>query len=47
MLVLLPFAPATGLRIGLSERVRPGRGCHMRLDTVDFAVDPRVVARFR
>ncbi len=42
MLSLPPFAPP----IGLSERVRLGREYYVRLDTVDYSVDPRVIGRF-
>jgi len=42
MLALPPVAPATGLR----ERVRLGREYYVRLDTVDYSVDPRAIGRF-
>jgi hypothetical protein len=42
LLVLPPTAPAVGLR----ERVRLGRDYYVRVDTVDYSVDPRVIGRF-
>src|SRR6185503_20320812 len=42
MLPLPPVAPATGL----SHRVRLSRDYYVRLDTVDYSVDPRVIGRF-
>ncbi|GAA3441101.1 hypothetical protein Pve01_74310 [Planomonospora venezuelensis] len=42
MLVLPPLAP----QVGLHHRVRLGRDYHVRLDTVDYSIDPRVIGRF-
>jgi transposase len=42
MLALPPVAPA----VGLTERVRLGREYYVRVDTVDYSVDPRVIGRF-
>src|SRR5262245_22019264 len=41
MLTLPPVAPPVGLR----ERVRLGREYYVRLDTVDYSVDPRAIGR--
>jgi hypothetical protein len=41
MLALPPIAPTVGLR----ERVRLGREYYVRLDTVDYSVDPRAIGR--
>jgi len=41
MLPLPPIAPL----VGLSQRVRLGRDYYVRLDTVDYSVDPRVIGR--
>jgi hypothetical protein len=41
MLALPPVAPTVGLR----ERVRLGREYYVRLDTVDYSVDPRAIGR--
>jgi transposase len=42
MLALSPVAPP----IGLNHRIRLGRDYYVRLDTVDYSVDPRVIGRF-
>jgi len=42
MLTLPPVAPP----VGLSHRVRLGRDYYLRVDTVDYSVDPRVIGRF-
>ena len=42
LLALPPIAPPTGL----TERVRLGREYYVRVDTVDYSVDPRVIGRF-
>lgn len=42
MTVLPPLAPSTGLR----TRVRLARDYYVRLDSVDYSVDPRVIGRF-
>jgi hypothetical protein len=42
MLTLPPMAPPTGLR----ERVRLGREYYVRVDTVDYSVDPQAIGRF-
>lgn len=42
MLTLPPVVPP----IGLHERVRLGREYYVRVDTVDYSVDPRVIGRF-
>jgi transposase len=42
MTVLPPFAPLVGLR----HRIRLGRDYYVRVDTVDYSVDPRVIGRF-
>jgi hypothetical protein len=42
MLTLPPVAPPTGLR----DRVRLGREYYLRVNTVDYSVDPRVIGRF-
>jgi len=42
MLPLPPVAPPTGL----SHRIRLGRGYYVRVDTVDYSVDPRMIGRF-
>jgi transposase len=42
MLPLPPAAPQTGLH----HRVRLGRDYYVRVDTVDYSVDPRVIGRF-
>lgn len=42
MLPLPPIAPP----VGLGSRVRLGRDYYVRVDTVDYSVDPRVIGRF-
>jgi hypothetical protein len=42
MLTLPPVAPP----IGLTQRVRLGRDYYVRVDTVDYSVDPRFIGRF-
>jgi transposase len=42
MLPLPPLAPP----VGLNHRVRLGRDYYVRVDTVDYSVDPRVIGRF-
>ncbi|MFF1612297.1 IS21 family transposase [Amycolatopsis sp. NPDC058278] len=42
MLPLPPAAPPTGL----NQRVRLGRDYYVRVDTVDYSVDPRMIGRF-
>jgi transposase len=42
MLPLPPVAPP----IGLNHRVRLGRDYYVRVDTVDYSVDPRVIGKF-
>jgi transposase len=42
MTVLPPLAPRTGLNF----RVRLARDYYVRVDTVDYSVDPRVIGRF-
>jgi hypothetical protein len=42
MLTLPPLAPP----IGLTQRVRLGRDYYVRVDTVDYSVDPRCIGRF-
>ncbi len=42
MLALPPVDPPTGLTL----RVRLGRDYYVRVDTVDYSVDPRVIGRF-
>lgn len=42
MTVLPPLAPRTGL----NTRVRLGRDYYVRLDSVDYSVDPRMIGRF-
>jgi transposase len=42
LLALPPTAPAVGLR----ERVRLGRDYYVRVDTVDYSVDPQAIGRF-
>jgi Mu transposase-like protein len=41
MLTLPPIAPP----IGLTQRVRLGRDYYVRVDTVDYSVDPRFIGR--
>src|SRR5581483_8250855 len=42
MLALPPVAP----QVGLNQRVRLGRDYYVRVDTVDYSVDPRFIGRF-
>jgi transposase len=42
MLALPPLAPP----VGLNHRVRLGRDYYVRVDTVDYSVDPRAIGRF-
>jgi hypothetical protein len=42
MLALPPMAP----QVGLNQRVRLGRDYYVRVDTVDYSVDPRVIGKF-
>lgn len=42
MLPLPPVAPP----IGLNHRIRLGRDYYVRVDTVDYSVDPQVIGRF-
>ncbi|WP_264928689.1 IS21 family transposase [Streptomyces sp. A012304] len=42
MIALPPFAPP----IGLTQRVRLGRDYYVRVDTVDYSVDPQAIGRF-
>jgi transposase len=42
MLALPPIAPS----VGLTQRVRLGRDYYVRVDTVDYSVDPRFIGRF-
>ncbi|WP_116051744.1 IS21 family transposase [Amycolatopsis palatopharyngis] len=42
MLPLPPVAP----QIGLNHRIRLGRDYYVRVDAVDYSVDPRVIGRF-
>jgi transposase len=42
MLALPPVTPP----IGLTQRVRLGRDYYVRVDTVDYSVDPRFIGRF-
>jgi hypothetical protein len=42
MIALPPFVPP----IGLTQRVRLGRAYYVRVDTVDYSVDPQVIGRF-
>src|SRR5205814_7106175 len=42
MLALPPVAPP----VGLSHRIRLGRDYYVRVDTVDYSVDPRMIGRF-
>jgi hypothetical protein len=42
MIPLPPVEPP----IGLSQRVRLGRDYYVRVDTVDYSVDPQVIGRF-
>jgi hypothetical protein len=42
MLTLPPIGPS----VGLTQRVRLGRDYYVRVDTVDYSVDPRFIGRF-
>ncbi|MEX0172497.1 IS21 family transposase [Streptomyces sp. LMG1-1-1.1] len=42
MLPLPPLAPA----VGLNHRIRLGRDYYVRVDTVDYSVDPQAIGRF-
>ena len=42
MIALPPIVPP----IGLTQRVRLGRDYYVRVDTVDYSVDPQVIGRF-
>ncbi|WP_043735553.1 IS21 family transposase [Nocardia asiatica] len=42
MIPLPPVSPA----VGLSQRVRLARDYYVRVDTVDYSVDPRLIGRF-
>jgi transposase len=42
MLALPPVSPS----VGLAQRVRLGRDYYVRVDTVDYSVDPRFIGRF-
>ncbi|MDT7652332.1 MAG: hypothetical protein QOI36_3738, partial [Pseudonocardiales bacterium] len=42
MIPLPPVEPS----IGLSQRIRLARDYYVRVDTVDYSVDPRVIGRF-
>jgi transposase len=44
-LAMLPLPPVDP-PIGLSHRVRLGRDYYVRVDTVDYSVDPRMIGRF-
>jgi len=41
---MLPLPPVP-LQLGLRERVRLGRDYYVRLDTVDYSVDPAAIGR--
>ncbi|OBK11282.1 transposase [Mycobacterium sp. 1245852.3] len=43
---MLPLPPVPPPPIGLSYRVRLARDYYVRVDTVDYSVDPRVIGRF-
>jgi transposase len=43
--LMLPLPPVTP-PIGLHQRVRLGRDYYVRVDTVDYSVDPRCIGRF-
>lgn len=45
VLVELPLPPVAP-PIGLNQRVRLGRDYYVRVDTVDYSVDPRAIGRF-
>jgi hypothetical protein len=42
MITLPPVAPP----VGLTQRIRLARDYYVRIDTVDYSVDPRVIGRF-
>jgi transposase len=42
MLALPPVSPS----VGLTQRVRLGRDYYVRVDTVDYSIDPRCIGRF-
>lgn len=44
-LSMLPLPPVTP-SIGLNHRIRLGRDYYIRVDTVDYSVDPQVIGRF-
>jgi transposase len=44
-LAMLPLPPVDP-PVGLSNRVRLGRDYYVRVDTVDYSVDPRVIGKF-
>jgi transposase len=44
-LAMLPLPPVEP-PIGLSHRIRLGRDYYVRVDTVDYSVDPRAIGRF-
>ena len=44
-LAMLPLPPVSP-PIGLNQRVRLGRDYYVRVDTVDYSVDPRAIGRF-
>lgn len=38
--------PPVGPQVGLQQRIRLGRDYYVRIDTVDYSVDPRSIGRF-
>ncbi|GII97617.1 transposase [Sinosporangium siamense] len=44
-LAMTPLPPVRP-QVGLRHRIRLGRDYHVRLDTVDYSVDPRAIGRF-
>ncbi|MFI2207958.1 IS21 family transposase [Streptomyces sp. NPDC020192] len=42
---MIPLPPVTP-PIGLNQRIRLGRDYYVRVDTVDYSVDPQVIGRF-
>lgn len=46
LLPLSPIAPPIAPSAGLRSRVRLGRDYYVRVDTVDYSVDPRVIGKF-
>ena len=44
-LAMLPLPPVTP-PVGISHRIRLARDYYVRVDTVDYSVDPRVIGRF-